>query len=158
GPNGSGKSNLLRALELLGRSAEGKLGRYVQREGGVETLLWDGRADSLRIAAKMSPLPPYDNAATDSLVYELVLTRIGRSSTYRIEREVLENRCEKERSGSTEPFVLLTRDRRRAVIFDMDRQAFEAPDASVPEQETVLSSHQGPFVINRYVSEFREQL
>jgi predicted ATPase len=62
GPNGSGKSNLLRALELLARSASGGLWRYVQQAGGIEPLLWDVRADSLRIAAQFSPLPPYDSS------------------------------------------------------------------------------------------------
>ena len=45
GQNGSGKSNLLAALDLLVSSTTGRLGRYVQREGGIEPLLWDGRAE-----------------------------------------------------------------------------------------------------------------
>jgi predicted ATPase len=158
GPNGSGKSNLLRTLELLGRSAAGGLGRYIQQAGGIEPLLWDGRVESLRIAVKTSPLPPYDNVARDSLTYEFVLARLGKSSAYRIDREVLENRCDQERNQTAEPFILLKRDRRRAVVFDMNRQAFEAPEASVPEQETLLSLHHGPFVVNRVVGEFREQM
>ena len=54
GPNGSGKSNLLRALELLARSASGGLGRYVQQAGGIEPLLMTNpalleRADRLAV-------------------------------------------------------------------------------------------------------------
>jgi predicted ATPase len=78
GPNGAGKSNLLRALEMLARSAAGGLGKHVQQTGGIEPILWDGRSDSVRIAAETSPLPPYNDAARDSLTYELVLSRVGK--------------------------------------------------------------------------------
>ncbi|RJP27526.1 MAG: ATP-binding cassette domain-containing protein [Candidatus Omnitrophota bacterium] len=36
GPNGSGKSNLLRLLELITVSAQGNLGKHIQRSGGIE--------------------------------------------------------------------------------------------------------------------------
>jgi predicted ATPase len=158
GPNGSGKSNLLRALELLARSASGALGRYVQGAGGMEPMLWDGREDLLRIATLTSPLPPHEIVATDSLTYEIVLARLGKSSAYRINNEILQNRCGKQRNKAAEPFVLFTRDRQRAIVYDRKRQAFEAPENSVPEQETLLSSHQGPFMVNHIVGEFRAQV
>lgn len=41
GPNGSGKSNLLRVLELIAISSKGRLGKYIQRSGGMEPLVWD---------------------------------------------------------------------------------------------------------------------
>ena len=44
GPNGSGKSNLLRALELISCSANGKLKEFIKREGGFDSILWDGTA------------------------------------------------------------------------------------------------------------------
>jgi len=34
GPNGSGKSNLLRMLELISASAQGRVSKYVQCTGG----------------------------------------------------------------------------------------------------------------------------
>ena len=52
GPNASGKSNLLRVLEMLSEAAQGQLGSYVQREGGMESVVWDGRADKLRICER----------------------------------------------------------------------------------------------------------
>ena len=51
GPNASGKSNLLRVLEMLSVAAQGRLGAYVQREGGMEPMVWDGRADKIRLCA-----------------------------------------------------------------------------------------------------------
>jgi predicted ATPase len=47
GPNASGKSNLLRVLEMLNAAAKGRLGRYVQHEGGMEPLAWDGVAKEI---------------------------------------------------------------------------------------------------------------
>jgi predicted ATPase len=47
GPNGSGKSNLLRALELISAGAQERLGRFVQAEGGMGAILWDGRASEI---------------------------------------------------------------------------------------------------------------
>ena len=55
GPNASGKSNLVRLLEMLSISAQGGLGKYVQREGGIEPLLWDGAVDGIEISVKLSP-------------------------------------------------------------------------------------------------------
>ena len=45
GPNASGKSNLLRVLETLSISARGGLGQYIQKEGGIDPIVWDGQAD-----------------------------------------------------------------------------------------------------------------
>jgi predicted ATPase len=158
GPNGSGKSNLLGVLELLVCSAAGGLGRYVQQEGGIEPLLWDGQADSIRVVVTASPLPPYEDVKSDSLTYDLTLARLKKTSAYRIEAEALENRCEKNRRKAAEAFVLLKRDPRRAMIYDMNRQAIDVRPAVVPEQETLLSSNQGPFSVNPFVTGFREQM
>ena len=46
GPNGSGKSNLLRFLELISVSAQGRLGKYIQSLGGMDPMVWDGVATS----------------------------------------------------------------------------------------------------------------
>lgn len=159
GPNGSGKSNLLHLLEILARSAAGQLGRYVQQEGGMEPLVWDGRADAIRIVLDASPLPPYEDAEKDTLTYELKMARLKKSSIYRIDAEALENRCQQKRRKGSDAFVLLKRDLHQAMIFDMNRQGIDAAKtASIPEQETLLSANQGPFSVNPFVSRFREQI
>ena len=112
----------------------------------------------IRIAVTASPLPPYQDAKSDSLTYELALARLKRTSTYRIDSEALENRCEKRRRKSAEAFVLLKRDQRHSTIYDMNRQAIDVREAVVPEQETLLSSNQGAFSVNPFVSGFREQM
>jgi predicted ATPase len=91
GPNASGKSNLLRVLEMLSAAAKGALGRYVQHEGGMGPLVWDGCAKRILVRAKMTPIPPYTDAATDALTYEIKLGRLGKSTSYRIDHEILAN-------------------------------------------------------------------
>jgi predicted ATPase len=177
GPNASGKSNLLRVLEMLTAAARGGLGRYVQQEGGMEAIVWDAQADRIRLRAKMTPLPPYSNAETDALTYKLDFGRLGRSSAYRIDHELLGNYYRVETGEMSEPFKLLERHPRHAVVYSMDSkrfqavpttttttpyppdaQAIEAPDASLPEEETLLSYAAGPFAANRFVAEFQGEL
>ena len=55
GPNGTGKSNLLRFLELISISAQGRLGKYIQSLGGMEPIVWDGVATSIRFALETTP-------------------------------------------------------------------------------------------------------
>lgn len=157
GPNASGKSNLLRALESLSTAAKGGLGRYVQQEGGMEPLLWDAKADRVRLRARMSPIPPYDSEK-DALTYELALSRLGKSSSYRITYEVLANFFKVENGEMQQPFKLLERDPHHAVVFSMDSKRFEAPAESVSEEEALLSAAAGPFTANRFVGEFQREL
>ena len=85
GPNGSGKSNLLRTLEMLAVAANGGLGAYVQREGGMEPLVWDGSEGRIRLRCKLSPAEDWRDSDRDSFTYDLTLGRLGTSSAYRIE-------------------------------------------------------------------------
>jgi predicted ATPase len=178
GPNASGKTNLLRVLETLSAAATGRLGRFVQQEGGIEPMLWDGRADAIRISAKTTSFPPYDAPETDALTYKLELRRLGVSSAHRIEYEVLGNFCGVERGVEQQPYKLLERNLRHAVVFSMKNQRFqtipttttppipysaamepiEATEASLPEDESLLSFAAGPFAANHFVAEFQREL
>src|SRR5439155_25837708 len=77
GRNASGKSNLLRVLETLNVAAKGGLGKYIQQEGGMEPIVWDGRAVKVHLKGKMTPLPPYADVQRDCLTYDLTLGRLG---------------------------------------------------------------------------------
>ncbi|MHB1036366.1 MAG: AAA family ATPase [Pirellulales bacterium] len=158
GPNGSGKSNLLSVLEMLVQGARGGLGKYVQREGGMEPLLWDGCAEKMRARAKMSPIPPYRDELQDALTYELDLERLGTSSAYRISYEVLGNYCKVEQGLMDQPFKLLERDPRHAVIYSMEERSFVAPPDLMSEEESLLSVAGGPFAPNRFAAGFRDEL
>ncbi len=158
GPNASGKSNLLRGLEILSKAAQGGLGQHIQREGGMEALVWDGQADRILLRIRMSPLAPYHDEVKDSLTYEAAISRLGKTSVYRIEREILGNFYKVETGTMQEPFKLLERDPRHAVVYSMDSKRFEAPPASVPEEEALLSVAAGPFTANRFVADFQQEL
>jgi predicted ATPase len=158
GPNASGKSNVLRALETLSTAAQGRLGWYIQQEGGMEPLVWDGQAERISLRAKMTPLPPYADEVKDALTYQITLARLGRSSAYRIENEVLGNFYKVETGEMQQPFKLLERDPRHAVVYSMDSQRFEAPPESVPEDEALLSAAAGPYTANRFVADFQKEL
>jgi len=158
GPNASGKSNLLRVLEMLNAAASGRLGRYVQNEGGMEPLVWDGAAKGIRVRAKMTPIPPYVDHLKDALTYELCLARLGRSSSYRIDHELLGNFSKVEAEEMQVPFKLIERDPQHAVVFSIDSQRFEAPAEAVPQEEALLAVAGGPFAANRFVDEFQKEL
>ncbi len=83
GPNGSGKSNLLRFLELISVSAQGRLGKHIQALGGMEAILWDGRASAISFGCT------YKFLEEESSIYELQLARIGLTSSYIIQEEAL---------------------------------------------------------------------
>jgi predicted ATPase len=76
GPNGGGKTNLLKVVRLLKASAAGKLGKFVQREGGMQPMVWDGSAGAIEIECK--------SRLND---YTIVLDRIG--TAYAIKHEQL---------------------------------------------------------------------
>lgn len=74
GANGAGKSNFIRALEMLGRIIEERLGFFVGLNGGAASLLHHGRASShLRLRLNAPPnayeavLVP---ASGDELIFE----------------------------------------------------------------------------------------
>ncbi len=89
GPNASGKSNLVSLLDMIKQSANGSLGEYVQNQGGMESLLWDGQGRSLRIGMRV------ETTAQDipgvkfhgSISYGFVLNRRGNTSWYEVDSE-----------------------------------------------------------------------
>jgi predicted ATPase len=100
GPNASGKSNVLRCLELISSSARGSLGKYVQGAGGFEPLVWDGALDAISFTLLCSPVQKDRTASRDSLTYHLELTRLGKSSSYAVTKELLAN-YSKVRQGTS---------------------------------------------------------
>lgn len=158
GPNGSGKSNLLRLLELVSASADKRLAKHVQEEGGMDPMLWNGKPREISIRIKTSPLRDPRPSRHEDLTYNLRLDRIGSSSAYSIGAELLGNYHEVEMGLRQEPFKFLERDGLHAVIFDAEEKGLRAPEESVPEEETLLSIAAGPFDANRVISDFQAQV
>jgi predicted ATPase len=156
GPNGSGKSNLLRCLELISVTARGNLGKYIQRLGGMEPLVWDGLAEGIGFSFLGSPNFLEHDAWPGNLTYEIELTRVGKSSSYTITKELLNGRGKSEKSNS--PLELIERGPSCASIFDENRETLTSTTESIREDETLLSSVISPFFANRVISDFRENL
>jgi len=158
GPNGSGKSNLLRSLILLATAARGGLSKHIQRDGGMERLLWDGADDSIDLRVKCSPVDPDRDESRDSLTYQLVLNRLGKSSSYRLGYELLGNYYRMETGTSQNPFKLLERTPHNAVVYDPDEQGLRANEEALSEDETLLSVAAGPLTRNPFIAEYQREL
>lgn len=158
GPNGTGKSNLLRLLECISISAKGRLGKHIKSLGGIDPLLWDGKAKEIRWRLKASPVEAFRDQERESLTYETSLVQIGRGSTYRVDKELLGNYFWVERGERSEPLKLIDRRGSHAKVFDPSEKGFVAPEESIPEEETLLSIATGPFSHNTLIPPYQQQL
>jgi len=154
GPNGSGKSNLLKGLEMLSISARGGLNKQVVHEGGMEPLVWDGVTPQIQFKFRTSPIDAFRDSERDSLTYKLVLARLGSSSAFRIEYEILGNYYQYERGEKPTPLITLERTPSNAVVYDDKQQGLTAPPETVPQEETLLSLSAGPYTANRLIPLF----
>ncbi len=158
GPNGTGKSNLLRMLEVISVSAKGQLGKHVQRAGGMDAIVWDGSAEEIHFSVKATPAEENRDRHKDSLTYKMTIGRLGKSSGYSINYEVLGNYSKVDTGESNQPFKLLERDGSRSVVFDENERSLSAPEESVQDEESLLSIASGPFTLNRYIPPFQTYL
>ena len=85
GPNGTGKSNLLYFLDLVSKSASGKLSKYIQQSGGMAAIVWDD-AESF-IKCSMDIL--YTGKTITQQHYNIQLNRLGMGGMYHISKEDL---------------------------------------------------------------------
>ncbi|WP_045215808.1 AAA family ATPase [Desulfonatronovibrio magnus] len=154
GPNGTGKSNLLRLMELISVSAQGKLGKYIQALGGMDPIVWDGTATSIKFVLELIP----EGGELGPEHYELELARLGTGSSYKIERELLVNSFKLRKQLERNPFKFLERFSKTAVIFDEAERTFTTPEEFVSEEESLLSIASGPFINNHYIPPFQREL
>ncbi len=157
GPNGSGKSNLLRALAQLKYGASGELSQSVLKQGGIAPLLWDGIAKDLVWVLKTDPVADQRDQRRDALTYELRLQRLGNTSSYRVQHEMLSKYYLVDVGKEDEPFKFLERDERHAVTFDVEQRRLSAHEGSVPDDQSLLALVAGPFG-NPVILSFRERL
>ncbi len=157
GPNGSGKSNLLRALILLQKSAQGDLPGEILRAGGIAPLLWDGQVQEMSWSVKTDPVGAMRDRLREALTYELRLRQLGGGSSYRVEREMLANYYLKDRGQVAEPKKFLERTPNHAVTFDPQERKLAAHEGSIPDDQTLLPLVAGPFS-NPVLAGFRSTL
>lgn len=154
GPNGTGKSNLLRFLELISISAQGRLGKYIQSLGGMEPIVWDGVATSIRFELETTT----DGGELGPERYELELARLGSGSSYKVEKELLINSCKLRKGIEKKPFKFLERFSKTAVIFDEKERTFTTPEEFISDEESLLSIASGPFINNHFIPPFQREL
>jgi predicted ATPase len=154
GPNGTGKSNLLRFLELISISAQGKLGKYIQSLGGMDPIVWDGAAASIRFVLESTP----EGGELGPEHYELELARLGPGSSYKVEKELLINSHKLKKGIERKPFKFLERFSKTAVIFDEKERTFTTPEEFISDEESLLSITSGPFINNHFIPPFQRAL
>ena len=148
GPNGAGKSNVLKALECLIASSQGRLGRYVQREGGMGATAWEGTAPELKFH-----LTTTGDVGAPSAGYLLRLVRLGTSSGYTIDEERLYVRHGEDPPDSCVNHFLRTRS--SAVEFGGSPKKRHKLREPMQEDESLLSAYVGPFATRTEPVAFR---
>ncbi|MBD3266240.1 AAA family ATPase, partial [bacterium] len=156
GPNASGKSNLLRCLEFISASAEGKLGDYVKRAGGMEPLVWDGKADAISFFLESSSLDKFRESERN-LTYQLEISQLG-FSNHKVNYELLGNFYKYKQGITEEPFKFIERSASFAVVFDENDKKLTPPANSYKEEESILSLATGLFLTNHHISLYRQEL
>ncbi len=151
GPNGSGKSNLLRALALLQKGAQGDLPDEILKAGGIAPLLWDGQVQELTWDVQTGAPGPEPFALT----YQLRIRQLGAGSAYRVESEALGSLSKSQPGVQWQ--LLFTRAPGTAVINNDSESQLTAHEGSIPDEQTLLSLLAGPFS-NPVVLGFRDQL
>ncbi len=154
GPNGTGKSNLLRFMELISISAQGRLGKYIQSLGGMDPIVWDGAATTIKFS--METIPEGGELGPEH--YELELARLGAGSSYKVEKEILINSYKYRKGIERKPFKFLERFSKTAVIFDERERTFITPEEFVSDEESLLSLASGPFINNHFIPPFQREL
>jgi len=158
GPNGSGKSNLLKLLDLLSNSARGNLSKYIQHEGGMESIIWDGKLKEISIKIETTPVDTFRKIEDDSLTYELQLVKVGNTGYYDISNELLGNYRQVKLGSKDSPFKLLERSPKSVKIFDENYKSLKIMDKYVLETETLLSVASGPLMANHHITEYQREM
>jgi predicted ATPase len=156
GPNGTGKSNLLRILELVSTSAVGNLSKYIQHAGGMEPLLWDGRADAISFRLKTAAIEELQ--FRNELTYDLIFERLGSGSAYRVDSELLADFYKVDKGFRAEPSKYIERHGDFARMFDEAQNHLTAAGETISEDETLLSLLKGPFTANATITYFQKQV
>ncbi|MCI0665853.1 MAG: AAA family ATPase [Acidobacteria bacterium] len=131
GQNGTGKSNLLRMLELISASAQGRLSKYIESAGGINAILWDGVASSisfcLKVRAGELPIEWEESYEVEIDDWLFDIPQVKRETWV----------SNKEKPNGEEPYVATVIDRSSKQILFNGEQLSSAK--TVPDEETLLS-------------------
>lgn len=162
GPNGSGKSNLLRSLELISAAAGGRLREYIKRENGIDSILWDGIANSIYIDLSTSPifLPirRIEFNGNFSLEYELELYSIyTKQETYHTIEALTATQKAHEKDKGAKYQLIKAGEANDYVLFD----GFEEEVSGVTPSaagETILSDLKSSIDLRHIISAYPQDI
>ncbi len=153
GPNGSGKSNLLHFLELISVSAQGRLGKYIQSLGGMDAIVWDGQAASIKFALDIQSYELFN----DHYEMELEFNRLGNS--YKINNELLTGLFNVKNTLNEKVIKYLSRTNQTAYIRDaVKNTTISVKESLVLRGESILSSAVSPFDDEMDISRTQDNL
>lgn len=158
GPNGTGKSNLLRFFELLIAASEGHLGRYIQKCGGINTLLWDGKVDAISFYLETTSPALSNDSWEDCLTYEALIRQMGSGSNYIIENELLKKSAQPCIADDGQAVTLLQRHKQKAAVYNAEGNEMNAPDGAVQDDELLLATAANPFSGCKEINYFQKNL
>jgi len=172
GPNGSGKTNLIKGLELLSASAQGRLSSYVQNDGGILSMAWDGQKRDLRFRIRTSGVGGLSLFLTEisdfrvpqDLDYELDLGYGGiwdrPPPGHWVSGESLTVRFgdSEHTPAAIQKWIEREKETGRAAVLDFRSQTLE--DVMEPSliHESVLSLARPPFLTNPAIADFHQSL
>jgi predicted ATPase len=143
GPNGSGKSNLLSVIDMLSHSARGLLGSYVQSNGGMNNILWDGNAEVISIDL-VTPYNKFFKGNTKEFDSSYGFTISPHMNTYYIEDEILKMGDENKE--------ILRVDLFSSLYIDNKNEELKIELKDLKTGETLLSQLDGPIAVNRSIT------
>jgi len=139
GPNGSGKSNLLQFMELLRASALGRMSERILQHGGIEALLWDGRAKAIKLRLEAGRTT--EGKESVYFHYSLFLERSGPWSEFRVSHELLNSDLSWPEPNTR---VEIKREKGLASIYDTRSERLISIEQGISEGETLLSTGSVP--------------
>jgi predicted ATPase len=151
GPNGTGKSNLLSFVALVAESAKGNLEQSVYAAGGMSSLVFDGKENSIEISISMTDEP--NSAAEVQLEYFLEMRRLGSGPGYVV---FFESETDKEVDSNVwEINRRIERRNNNIKIKASNQHMVDKVIASQEPTETILSS---PFLDVSILSVLKEEI
>ncbi|HPO11898.1 MAG TPA: AAA family ATPase [Candidatus Hydrogenedentes bacterium] len=139
GPNSSGKSNLVTLIELIKNAAAGSLSPFIQKQGGINSLSWDGCLEEIKIKTFLNDI--WDSKAQNysAAVYNFSLAGPFMFGKYQITNEYFS--LYEYGTGKKISDLQLINKNIQAEFPGLEQTAGLNP----PQDETILSRHPTSF-------------
>jgi len=156
GPNAGGKSNLLQALEMIAESSKGKLAEFVKKQGGMQSIVWNGKVDVIKFGIE-TPHTHQEaiNRKDYSILYQFNIERLGKTSSCTLQKEYFYSIVPDSPRTDTPPIFCRNNIEGANKINTYDIQAFET---NLKENETALSDAEIVFREEAWIHKYRRHL